>query len=168
MLAEVSQITPDGLPVLLIEDAPPKINTPSLKLTRPEIYYGEVTHEPVFVNTAQKEFNYPSGERQRAFHATKARAASPSPRSSCALAAAISEGEPNILLTDYLTANSRMMIRRKVRDRLQELAGFLALGHRPVPGDHRCRPAGVDGGWLHHLRRASLFARRRRARTWAA
>ena len=38
------------------------VNTPSLKLTRPEIYYGEVTHEPVFVNTAQEEFNYPSGE----------------------------------------------------------------------------------------------------------
>ena len=36
---------------------------PSLKLTRPEIYYGEVTHEPVFVNTAQEEFNYPSGEQ---------------------------------------------------------------------------------------------------------
>ena len=41
------------------------------------------------------------------------------------LAAAIHEGEPNILLTDYLTPNSRMMIHRKVRDRLQELAGFL-------------------------------------------
>ena len=39
------------------------VHTPSLKLTRPEIYYGEVTHEPVFVNTAQEEFNYPSGER---------------------------------------------------------------------------------------------------------
>ena len=29
------------------------------------------------------------------------------------LAAAIDEGEPNILLTDYLTPNSRMMIHRK-------------------------------------------------------
>ena len=46
---------------LLIEDAPPEVKTPSLKLTRPEIYYGEVMHEPVFVNTAQEEFNYPSG-----------------------------------------------------------------------------------------------------------
>ena len=41
------------------------------------------------------------------------------------LAAAVSEGEPNILLTDYLTPNSRMMIRRKVRERVQELAAFL-------------------------------------------
>ena len=47
------------------------------------------------------------------------------------LAAAIREGEPNILLTSYLTAKSRMMIRRKVTDRLQELAGFLAWDPDP-------------------------------------
>jgi uncharacterized membrane protein (UPF0182 family) len=41
------------------------------------------------------------------------------------LAAAVREGEPSIMLTDYFTANSRMMIRRRVRERLQELAGFL-------------------------------------------
>ena len=62
VLAPVSKLTPDGLPVLLIENAPPEIKTPSLKLTRPEIYYGEVVQEPVFVRTAQEEFNYPSGE----------------------------------------------------------------------------------------------------------
>ena len=62
VLAPVSQITPDGLPVLLIENAPPEVKTKSLKLTRPELYYGEVTHEPVFVHTSREEFNYPSGE----------------------------------------------------------------------------------------------------------
>ena len=41
------------------------------------------------------------------------------------VAAAIHEGDLNIVLTDYLTSQSRMMIRRKVLDRLQELAGFL-------------------------------------------
>ena len=77
-------MTPDGLPVLLIENAPPEVKTKSLKLTRPEIYYGEVTHEPVFVHTAQEEFNYPSGEENNASRATKARAASRSPPSACA------------------------------------------------------------------------------------
>ncbi|HXM46045.1 MAG TPA: UPF0182 family protein, partial [Bryobacteraceae bacterium] len=54
VLAPVSKLTPDGLPVLLIENAPPEIKTPSLKLTRPEIYYGEVVQEPVFVRTKQE------------------------------------------------------------------------------------------------------------------
>jgi uncharacterized membrane protein (UPF0182 family) len=124
VLSEVSKMTSDGLPVLTIYDAPPVIKTNSLKLTRPEIYYGEVTHEPVFVHTAQEEFNYPSGEENK--H-SRYEGKGGFPISSLAMrtAAAISEGEPNILLTDYLTPNSRMMIHRKVLDRLQQLAGFL-------------------------------------------
>jgi hypothetical protein len=124
VMAGVSQITPDGMPVLLIQDAPPRTSTPGLKLTRPELYYGEVTHEPVFVNTAQEEFNYPSGEGNKRSH-YEGTGGFPISSFGMRLAAALVEGEPNILLTDYLTANSRMMIRRKVRDRLHELAGFL-------------------------------------------
>jgi len=124
VLSEVSKMTPDGLPVLLIDDAPPVVKTPSLKLTRPEIYYGEVTHEPVFVHTAQKEFNYPSGE-QNAYSTYEGKGGFPVSSFPMRLAAAIREGEPNILLTEYLTGDSRMMIRRRVRERLQEIAGFL-------------------------------------------
>ena len=130
VMAPVSQITPDGMPVLLIQDAPPRTATPSLKLTRPEIYYGEVTHEPVFVNTAQEEFNYPSGEGNKRSH-YEGKGGFPISSFWMRLSAALVEGEPNILLTDYLTANSRMMILRKVRDRLHELAGFLEWDSDP-------------------------------------
>ena len=130
VLSEVSQMTNDGLPVLLIDDAPPKVKTPSLKLTRPEIYYGEVTHEPVFVHTAQKEFNYPSGE-QNAYSTYQGKGGFPISNIFMRAAAALEEGEPNILLTDYLTPDSRMMIRRRVRDRLQTLAGFLQWDNDP-------------------------------------
>ena len=124
VMAGVSQITPDGLPVLLIDDAPPRIHTPSLKLTRPELYYGEVTHEPVFVHTAQREFNYPSGSTNQ-YSNYEGTGGFPISGFFMRLAAAVREGEPNFLLTDYFTPNSRMMIRRKVQDRLQTLAGFL-------------------------------------------
>jgi uncharacterized protein len=124
VLSEVNKMTPDGLPVLLIQDAPPKIETPSLKLTRPEIYYGEVTHEPVFVNTAEEEFNYPSGEKNEKSR-YEGKGGFPISSLSMRIAAAIRENQPNILLTDYFTANSRMMIRRKVSERLEEIAGFL-------------------------------------------
>ena len=124
VMGGVSQITSDGPLVLLIDDAPPRIHAPSLKLTRPELYYGEVTHEPVFVHTAEKEFNYPSGS-DNVLSNYEGTGGFPISGFLMRLAAAVREGEPNILLTDYLTANSRMMIRRKVQDRLQELAGFL-------------------------------------------
>ena len=130
VLAPVSQITPDGLPVLLIENAPPEVKTKSLKLTRPEIYYGEVTHEPVFVHTSREEFNYPSGESNVSSR-YEGKGGFPVSGFSMRLAAAINEGEPNILLTSYLTDNSRMMIHRKVTDRLNELAGFLSWDPDP-------------------------------------
>jgi len=130
VLSEVSKMTPDGLPVLMIEDAPPKVHTPSLKLTRPEIYYGEVTHEPVFVNTAEAEFNYPSGEKYETSR-YEGQGGFLIDSFWLRLAAAISQGEPNIMLTNYFTPNSRMMIRRKVRERMQVLAPFLQWDNDP-------------------------------------
>ncbi|MCC6861314.1 MAG: UPF0182 family protein [Bryobacterales bacterium] len=124
VLAEVANITPDGLPVLLIEDAPPQVKTPSLKLTRPELYYGEVVHEPVFVRTAQQEFNYPSGS-DNVFSRYEGKGGFPISSFPLRLAAAIRGADYNILLTGYLTGESRMMIRRSVPERLRTLAGFI-------------------------------------------
>jgi uncharacterized membrane protein (UPF0182 family) len=130
VLAEVSKMTQDGLPVLMIQDAPPKISSPSVKLTRPEIYYGEVTHEPVFVNTVEAEFNYPSGESNSTTR-YEGKGGIPIDSFGMRLAAATAENEPNIMLTSYFTGASRMMIHRKIRDRVQELAPFLAWDQDP-------------------------------------
>ncbi len=130
VLAEVSKMTTDGLPALMIQDAPPKISSPSIKLTRPEIYYGEVTHEPVFVNTVEAEFNYPSGESNSTTR-YEGKGGIPIDGFGMRLAAATAESEPNIMLTSYFTGASRMMIHRKVRDRVQELAPFLAWDQDP-------------------------------------
>jgi uncharacterized protein len=130
VLAPVSQITTDGLPVLLIDNAPAVVRTPSLKLTRPEIYYGEVTHEPVFVNTKQEEFSYPSGQ-ENVRSRYEGKGGFPIAPFLLRMAAAIHEGEPNILLTDYFIPASRMMIHRRVTERLQQLAGFLEWDKDP-------------------------------------
>ncbi len=123
-MAEVSKIEPDGRPVYLIQNMPPEIGTKSIKIVHPEIYYSEVTHEPVFVRTNQEEFDYPSGNDN-----VKSRydGTGGFPVSSLLvrLAAAIDEGDRNILLTNYLKPESRMMIRRSVPDRLHEIAGFI-------------------------------------------
>jgi uncharacterized membrane protein (UPF0182 family) len=130
VMAEANRITENGLPVPIIQDAPPQVLTPNLKLTRPEIYYGEVVHEPVFVNTAEREFNYPAGSGNVL---AKYAGNGGFPVSSfwMRLAAALSESDPNVLFTGYLTPNSRMMIRRDVGRRLEALAGFLTWDDDP-------------------------------------
>ena len=130
VLAPVSKLTPDGLPVLLIENAPPEIKTPSLKLTRPEIYYGEVVQEPVFVRTAQPEFNYPSGE-DNVHSRYEGTGGIPISSGPMRVAAAVREGDINILLSNPISSESRMMIRRNIKDRLHTLAAFIAWDRDP-------------------------------------
>jgi len=130
VLAEVSKITPDGQPVYLVQDMPPLVKTPSLKIERPELYYGELQHEPVFVDTAQEEFDYPKGsDNAKTRYAGKGGF----PISSLLMraAAAIEFGDSNIILTGYLTDHSRMMIHRRVRERMQALAPYLTWDNDP-------------------------------------
>ena len=130
VMAPVSKLTADGLPQLLIENAPPEIKTPSLKLTRPEIYYGEVVQEPVFVRTAQAEFNYPSGE-DNVFSHYDGIGGIPISSGAMRVAAAVHQGDMNILLSNPIAGESRMMIRRNIKERLETLAGFIAWDHDP-------------------------------------
>jgi uncharacterized membrane protein (UPF0182 family) len=136
VMAEANKIAADGLPVLFIRDAPPVITVPGLKLAQPDLYYGEVVHDPVFVHTAQLEFDYPAGEHNVNTH-YEGNGGFPVSSLFMRMAAAVSEGDWNILLTSYLTPDSRMMIRRKITDRVNTLAGFVQWDTDPylVLGD---------------------------------
>lgn len=124
VVAEVNKTTADGLPMLLIQDAPPEIKSPGFQLTRPEIYYGESTHDPVFVNTVSEEFDYPSGNQNK-YSKYQGTGGFPVGSILVQAAAALALGEPNILFTRYFTGQSHMMIHRNVRPRLDHLAEFL-------------------------------------------
>ena len=107
-------------------------------VTRPEIYFGELTNTDVYVKTRQKEFNYPARRRPTASPHTKATAASCwavccaacSSRST----AAISASCPSAMTS---TAQSRLLMRRNIRERVAALAPFLTFDHDPyiVLGD---------------------------------
>jgi uncharacterized protein len=124
VMAESNLITPQGQPVLLIQDAPPKVQSASLKLTRPEIYYGEVMHEPVFVRTKQAEFNYPAGA-ENVQTRYDGKGGIPISGFGMRAAAALAYADRNLLLTNLLNDDSRMMINRGVRERLEKLASFI-------------------------------------------
>jgi uncharacterized membrane protein (UPF0182 family) len=124
VMAEANEISPNGQPVLFVQDAPPKVQTESLKLTRPEIYFGEVTHEPVFVTTQQLEFDYPEGNG-KAETKYQGKGGIPIGTFGMRAIAALAEADRNLLLTTYLTPESRMLIRRNVRQRVEALASFI-------------------------------------------
>src|SRR5205085_1779129 len=58
----VNGFTPEGLPQLVLSNMPVQSAVSGISVKRPEIYFGELTDTDVYVNTRQKEFNYPQGQ----------------------------------------------------------------------------------------------------------
>ena len=122
--SEVNRTTSEGLPVLLIQDAPPQISIPDIRIEQPEVYYGELTDHPVFVGTDQEEFDYPKEDQNVTSHYS-GEGGFPIHSLPVRLATAIREGDYNILFTGLTNEDSRMMIYRDVSERLGHLASFI-------------------------------------------
>jgi uncharacterized membrane protein (UPF0182 family) len=54
--------TPEGLPQFMLSNMPVESAVPEIKVTRPEIYFAELTDRYVYVRTQQNEFDYPQGD----------------------------------------------------------------------------------------------------------
>jgi uncharacterized protein len=127
----VNSFTPEGLPGLVLSDMPVRSSIPSLKITRPEIYFGELTNTDVYVRTRQKEFNYPQGETNSltSYEGTGGIALGGFFRR---LIVALDRGDlAKLPFSDDVSADSRLLMRRNIRDRVQTLAPFLTFDDDP-------------------------------------
>jgi hypothetical protein len=123
-LSTVSDFTPEGLPNLLVKDIPPQSEAAELRVDRPQIYYGELSHEPVVVNTREEEFDHPSGDQNvyiRYPGSGGVRLANWWRR----FVFGWKFDGTQLLVSSYPTADSRIMFHRQLRERLQTLAPFL-------------------------------------------
>ncbi|MGH9541066.1 MAG: UPF0182 family protein, partial [Terriglobales bacterium] len=128
--AMVNAANQEGQPELFLKDAPPVSSLPEFQLTRPQIYFGEQTNRPVFVDTLQQEFDYPKGD-ENTYSTYAGSAGIPVGNFFWRFAASVQRNDWNILLTNYLTRNSRLLLHRQIVDRVQRLAPFLLLDPDP-------------------------------------
>ena len=122
-LGPVNQVTQEGLPVLFIRDLPP-VSDVSISVTRPQIYFGELSNDWVFVNTRQREFDYPSGEGNvfTTYEGEGGVVVSGLLRRSIL---SVYFGALKILLSQDITSESRVLYHRRVRERAQKALPFL-------------------------------------------
>jgi uncharacterized protein len=128
-MAPVNQVTSEGLPVLFIKDLPP-VSTTSIKVTRPQIYYGQLTNSYVFVGTGQKEFDYPAGESNAYTNYTGTGGV----RIGSFLRRALYAwqfGSMDIVLSSYLSSDARILYRRNIMDRARTALPFLQFDEEP-------------------------------------
>jgi len=119
----VNEVTDEGLPQLLIKDLPPSF-TADLRIDRPEIYYGEKTDEYVLVKTKTKEFDYPKGDKN-VYTIYQGRGGVPIKSFLRRVLFAFEFLDPQILFTNYIAKESRIMFNRRIDWRTRAIAPFL-------------------------------------------
>ena len=133
----VNGFTPEGLPTLILSNMPVQSTIPSLKVTRPEIYFGELTNTDVYVKTRQKEFNYPQGETN-SLTSYEGNGGIQLGGFFRRLIIALDRGDlAKLPFSDDVTPESRLLMRRNIRDRVAALAPFLTFDEDPyiIVGD---------------------------------
>ena len=139
VVGPVNRVTPEGLPEFFVKDIPPVSTGGFPAITRPQIYYGEIGNEYVLVRTRSQELDYPSGD-QNVYVTYTGRGGISIGSWLGKLAFAARFGEVKILLSNDLTADSRIMIYRTVAERVRRIAPFFRFDRDPylvVAGDGR-------------------------------
>ena len=150
VMAPASDKSPDGRPVFMIEDIPP-VAPPSLGVSQPAIYYGEEDSGYRIVNTSVPEFDYPSGD-ENVYASYVGHGDVVLDSWLKRLVYAWREFDINILISDYVRANSRIQLWRQIQTRIAKIAPFLALDHNPY--------LVLDGGRLFWIQDAYTTAER--------
>jgi uncharacterized membrane protein (UPF0182 family) len=140
----VSRFTREGLPEFFLSNMPVESSQPDIRITRPEIYFGEITNEPVYVKTGQKEFNYADGDANN-FSTYEGNGGIQMGGFFRRLLLAWTVGDiTRVPFSDDITSESALLMRRNIRQRVSALAPFLLFDDDPYI------VAGTDGAlyWM--------------------
>jgi uncharacterized membrane protein (UPF0182 family) len=125
----VSKQLGEGFPEYLVENIPPE-SSYGLKVTQPAVYYGDKMPGYRIVATKVKEFDYPKGN-ENVYTSYQGKGGIPLHGFWKRLLFAWTQWDINILITSYLTDDSRIQIWRQVRQRVNQVAPFLELDQDP-------------------------------------
>jgi uncharacterized membrane protein (UPF0182 family) len=130
VVGPVNRITTEGLPEFLVKDIPPSSTGGFPKVTRPEIYYGEISNEYALVRTRSQELDYPAGD-QNVYTTYRGRGGVVLSSWFRKLLFAARFAKLNILLSNDLTDESRIMLFRAVGQRVRQIAPFFRYDRDP-------------------------------------
>jgi uncharacterized protein len=129
VMSPVTRKSTEGLPYFYLRDVPP-IAEGGPEIREPRIYYGEEGEDYVIVKSSVAEFDYPKGQ-DNAYASYDGTGGIGIGGMLRRILFAEYFNDVNLLLTDYITPNSRIMIRRNIRERVRSIAPFLRLDRDP-------------------------------------
>ncbi len=126
----VTEFTAEGRPIFFVKDVPPDPNA-LLKITRPEIYFGENTQGYIIVNSRQPEFDRPTEQDTPVYVKYAGQGGVQLSSYIRRLAYAWQFSDVNILISNQVTPESRIQYVRNIQDRVRKVAPFLMLDSDP-------------------------------------
>jgi uncharacterized membrane protein (UPF0182 family) len=129
VMSPVTRKSTEGLPFFYLRDIPP-VADGGPKIDEPRIYYGEESDDYVIVKGSTPEFDYPKG-KDNVYAAYDGAGGVPIGATVWRMLFAYYFNDPNLLLSSYITTDSRIMIRRNIQERVRTIAPFLRLDHDP-------------------------------------
>ncbi len=130
VLNAVNTVTEEGLPELLVQGIPPHSSDPALEIDTPEIYFGEMENNYVIVGTTEDELDYPEGATN-VYTRYQGEAGIELANLWRRLMFSIRFGDLPILISRSINDESRMLMHRQVKDRIENVAPFLWLDADP-------------------------------------
>lgn len=137
-LGPVSRISREGLPEFLVKDIPP-VSQADLRVTKPEIYYGEMPNDYVIVKTKTPEFSYPTTEGN-VYTSYDGKGGVGLNSLIRRMLFSIRFKTEKLLLSSDITGESRILYYRNILERIRTIAPFLIFDQDPylvVSGDGR-------------------------------
>ncbi len=134
VMSPVTEKSTEGLPSFYLQDIPPVTHGGAFGHSRAAFVFsargGEGDEGYVIVKGSVAEFDYPKGKDNvyTTYSGSDGIAIGGAARRSLF---AWQFDDPNILLTDYITNDSRILLHRNVQDRVRTIAPFLSLDHDP-------------------------------------
>ena len=129
VMSPVTRKSAEGLPIFYLQDIPP-IASGGPAIHEPRIYFGQGADSYVVVNGSTPEFDYPKGKDNVYGNYKGADGVAVGGIARRTLFAWYFD-DLNILLTDYITSESRILFRRNIQNRVRTIAPFLRLDHDP-------------------------------------
>ena len=123
--------TPEGMPKFVISDMPVQSNSSEIKVTRPEIYFGQETNTDVYVKTRQKEFDFPQGETKMFTSYQGTGGIRLGGRARRMLLAWALGDLSKLPFSDDVNSESRVLIHRNIRELVNGVAPFLVYDNDP-------------------------------------
>lgn len=128
-VSRVDAVTASGQPDIIVKNIPPESEAKDTDITRPEIYFGELTNDYVIVNTNEQEFDYPNGN-ENSYSTYKGKAGIKLNLLNRILFS-VREGSMKLLVSSNVNSDSRIIINRNIKDRVEKLMPYLSYEKDP-------------------------------------